>query len=89
MWFARITLQMFRSVTYSVPNPTNHVPIYCLNGFSYPCPYLFQTGSKKWDRNFVFDVSTHTEQFRGVKAADRGGQAIGQPRPIHDDLQDF
>ena len=31
----------------------------------------------------------HTEQFRSVKAGDRGGQAIGQPRLIHDDLQDF
>jgi len=68
------------SVSDFVPKPMNHVRIYGLNRFCYPCPLFFQTyrrGKKTLSLTYP-----HTEKSRGVKSGDRGGQAIVLPRLV-------
>ena len=47
------------SVSDFIPNRMNHVCICGCNCFCYLCPYFFQTCRKRWNTNFVFNVSPH------------------------------
>ena len=70
------------SVSDFVPNPMNHVRMYGLQPLLLSVPVVLPNLQEEVEQKLWLLTYPHTENPRGVKSGDRGGQAIVPPRPI-------